>query len=307
MPAPRKVWKAVVLAILTPGLGHLYDGRPRVAGLAFVACYAAWLGLAVARFGGPSMPGLVSALAASLAVPIGFVVHAGLTARRAPVPFPSKRYDRWWVYLAAILVVLFVWQPAVTRLVRADLVQAYRIPSASMEPTLLTGDYLLVDRRASARRMPARDQVIVFASLTEPGVDVIKRVAGLPGDTLAMVAGRLIRNGVAVEEPWVAPVDSARAFEAPEFRASQLPHLVRDPEGYRPTMLDWGPLVVPAESLFVLGDNRLNAYDSRFWGAAPAASVVGLPVSIYLSVDRRNGFGVRWDRIGTKPWVVVGR
>lgn len=235
---------------------------------------------------------------------IALVVHAGVLAARARSGYELRAYNRWWIYAGIFLVTAFVIQPAIQAAVKANVVQAFRIPSSTMEPSILVGDYLFVGRSAAARAAPARNDVIVFNSVTENGVAVIKRVVGLPGDTLAMQAGQLRRNGAAVAEPWTAPMDTVNPEPLGRSFEWQLPHMVAIPPGYRPTMADWGPLVVPRDSVFVLGDNRGNSYDSRFYGAVPVANVIGRPIWIYLSRDREFGTMVRWDRIGAAPWVV---
>jgi signal peptidase I len=304
MAQPRRAWHAVLLAIVTPGLGHLYCGRLRHAALAFASAYSLLFALAVVELTGPSGIALGVAFLVALAGAVALIVHAGITAKHTPVPFQPRKFNRWWVYVAVILFTIFVWHPAVLALIRSNLVEAYRIPSSTMEPSILVGDYVFADRRGSARRIPARNDVIIFSSQTHPGVAIIKRVAGLPGDTLAMVSGHLVRNGASVTEPWTAPFHPGDSVPITDNLPWQIQHLLRDPTGYRPTAQDWGPLRVPADSLFVLGDNRPNSYDSRYWGALAIARILGRPTSVYFSIDPESGFAVRWNRIGTRPWVV---
>jgi signal peptidase I len=132
---------------------------------------------------------------------------------------------------------------------------------------------------------------------------VIKRVVGLPGDTLAMVDGVLLRNRVPVAEPYTQLTDSlgAVSHHLEDGRAWHLAHLVRkDATAYRPTMRNWGPIVVPEDSAFVLGDNRDESFDSRFWGAVGIDRIRGRPIAAYFSIETKpdGGSAIRWERIG---------
>jgi len=202
------------------------------------------------------------------------------------------------------------------------LVQGFRIPSESMEGTLLPGDWLfvnkalygaevpLIHRHMPAVREPRHGDLVVFHSVEEE-LMVVKRVIGLPGDTLAMKAGQVFRDGRALEEPYVTPPPAIRS-ESPAVRARmrawQLPRLVGvDAAGYDPDLYEWGPIVIPPESLFVMGDNRDQSYDGRYWGFLPRRNLRGSPIVIYYSYApdswRPLPFlsAVRWNRIGTRP------
>jgi signal peptidase I len=136
---------------------------------------------------------------------------------------------------------------------------------------------------------------------------VMKRVVGIPGDTVAMVQGHFIRNGQAVNEPYAitGELDSEDAMQRAKMRLWQLNFYVgNDTPAYQPDISDWGPLVVAPESYFTLGDNRNFAYDSRYWGFVPAENITGQPRVVYWSYDPESYkpmpgfFAVRWDRIG---------
>ncbi len=220
-----------------------------------------------------------------------------------------------WEWTKSILVALAIWF-----LVRALLVQAFRIPSPSMENTLLIGDFLfvnkalygaevpLVNKRLPAIREPERFDVVVFDSPESPGTNVVKRVIGLPGDTLEMVGNELFLNGAPVEEPYAKKTDPTLDPEHPQMRAWQIEHLVGGPnERYRPTLRNWGPIVVSTDSFFVMGDNRDNSYDSRYWGLLGRNRIDGRPLIIYYSFDKSGASrvpfltSIRWRRLFTQP------
>ncbi len=218
----------------------------------------------------------------------------------------------WTKSIAAALVIWFF--------LRALLVEAFRIPSGSMENTLLIGDFLFVNKalygaevplvhaRLPAFREPQRGDVVIFDSVEEPGVNVVKRIIGVPGDTIAMEDNVIYINGRPLEEPYVIRTDPATDREDPQMRTWQVRYLVgRDPRNYRPTLKNWGPLLVPPDSFFVMGDNRDNSYDSRYWGFLGRDRIRGRPLFIYYSYDK-NGLlplpfltAIRWERIFHQP------
>jgi len=180
-----------------------------------------------------------------------------------------------------------------------------------MEGTLLAGDFLLVSKarylggRALTRLgvqvdlRQSRGDVVVFHPPHSPDKYYVKRVIGLPGDTVAMRRGRVSINGLTLDEPY------AHSNGSPDghHRSMNWQLAYRTGDGPLPTRDNWGPLVVPAGHYFVLGDNRDNSEDSRYWGFVDGHKIVGEPWRVYYSrepaaeVDSRVAH-VRWDRIG---------
>jgi len=228
-----------------------------------------------------------------------------------------KSFKRWaWEWVKSIAIALVIWF-----VLRTLLVEAFRIPSSSMERTLLVGDFLFVNKalygaeiplihtHLPAVREPKRGDIVVFDSRTEAGVKVVKRVVGAPGDTLEMRANVLFRNGVRQVEPFAQHVDPGSDPSDPEMRFWQLRYLLPgvDRATYNPTRGTWGPLAVPAGQYFVMGDNRDNSYDSRYWGFVDRRVIRGRPLFIYYSFDHDSWrvlpfvTAIRWDRIGARP------
>lgn len=219
----------------------------------------------------------------------------------------------------AIAVALAVWI-----VLRSYFVEAFRIPSPSMENTLLVGDFLFVDKMAFGGQFeipftgirflrlpgygtPRRDRVVIFRSVEDstPNLSVVKRIIGQGGDTLQMIADTVYRNGQKLPEPYAlhlaAGVVREDELRLRQMREWQLPHYAGPaPERYRPTTHDWGPIVVPADHFFMMGDNRDESYDSRYWGFLPQAHVVGRPLFLYFSVAT-NPLRIRWNRILRHP------
>lgn len=205
---------------------------------------------------------------------------------------------------------------------RAFVLEGFHIPSSSMERTLLVGDWLFVNKalygaevpflhsRLPAVREPRHGDIVVFDSKEDPDIKVVKRLLGMGGDTLEMRQGTLFRDGTRIPEPYVIPgSDRDRASPYRErMREWQMPYLVRSDTGeYLPDPRNWGPLVVPAGSLFVMGDNRANSYDSRYWGFLSRESLRGSPMFIYYSYDQASLSplpfltSIRWNRIFSGP------
>lgn len=218
-----------------------------------------------------------------------------------------------WAKSFIIAIALFLF-------IRAFFVEAFKIPSGSMERTLLVGDFLLVNKlvygaevpftgqNLPALRTPQRGDVIVFQWPGDRTKNYVKRLVGLPGDTLAMEDGMLFRNGVRQVERYVLHTEPDYDPSGEEFRW-QRNYLVRRAEaqaGYHPSRNNWGPLVVPEGNYFVLGDNRDNSSDSRYWGFVPDSLVRGRPIMVYYSYAPDSGKQVawlakiRWERLGER-------
>jgi signal peptidase I len=236
-------------------------------------------------------------------------------------PPPARRSfkDEAISWAKALGVAFVIWV-----FLRSYLIEAFRIPSASMENTLLVGDFLFVNKVAFGGELeipltgihflrlpgygtPHRNEVVVFRSVEDstPNLNIVKRIIGAPGDTLQMTHDTVIRNGVRLEEPYAlhtapAPVPEEE-FRLRQIRALQLPQYVGpDPARYRPTTHDWGPIVVPPDHYFMMGDNRDESYDSRFWGFLPRAHIRGRPIFIYMSFAS-DPLRIRWNRLFRHP------
>ncbi|HSB80932.1 MAG TPA: signal peptidase I [Candidatus Methylomirabilis sp.] len=159
-------------------------------------------------------------------------------------------------------------------LIRAFLLQAFYIPSGSMQATLFPGDYILVNRFVYNLHPPRRGDIVVFPYPRDEHWDFVKRVIGLPGDVVDERGGRFRINGKPLSEPYVEHTDS----------------------GLVPGR-DMAPLRVPKNQLFVLGDNRDSSLDSRYWGTVNEHKVIGEAFLIYWSRGT-HWYDIRWNRIG---------
>ena len=187
------------------------------------------------------------------------------------------------IIIIAVILAMFI---------RTFVVQAFKIPSGSMKDTLLVGDHLLVNKFIYGVKIPFTDgktlipvsepergDIVVFKYPQNPEKDYIKRVVGIEGDEVNIVDKQLYVNGEPVTHEYAKFTDNT------VFPAWRNP---RD---------NLGPVTVPEDSLFVMGDNRDNSHDSRFWGFVDLNDVKGEAFVIYWSWDRES-FDVRWSRIG---------
>lgn len=209
-------------------------------------------------------------------------------------------------------------------LVRTFAVQVYGISTPSMSPTLRPGDFVITSGLPYGVRVPgtsfitpgARNprygEVVVYGEKPgQPQARVIKRVVGLPGDTVGMKDGRVFRNGHEVSEPYASPPaleDGPLDFDGPHgvrWHLAALPASV-PAVSYRPTRDSWGPLVVPAGQYLLLGDDRDGSRDSRVTGFVTREQILGRVYLVYYSVQpgrpqyARAVTAARWSRIGLR-------
>lgn len=190
----------------------------------------------------------------------------------------------WREYGEALVVALVL-----AFVIRAFVVQAFKIPSESMLQTLVVGDHLLASKFAYGLKIPftnhyiykgsdpERGDIIIFPYPNDPGVDYIKRIIGVPGDVIEVRDKQLYRNGAPVKEAYIRHTD---------------------PEGIEPLRDNYAPVTVPPGKYFVMGDNRDNSLDSRFWGFVDRDTIKAKAWRIYWSWGGLND--IRWSRIGQK-------
>ncbi len=218
-----------------------------------------------------------------------------------------------WAKILIVAVLMF-------GVIRTFFVEAFKIPSGSMENTLQVGDFLLVNKliygagipfthkRLPRLRDPKLGDVIVFEFPEDVTKYLVKRLVGVPGDTVEMRDGTLIRNGAAIPERYVEHTEPDMDPAPEEFRW-QRDYVVRTAaaaSAYHPSRNNWGPLVVPKGNYFVLGDNRDNSLDSRYWGFVADSLLKGRPMVVYYSYspDTVGAFPwlthIRWSRLGER-------
>lgn len=252
--------------------------------------------------------------------------NAGRAQKARPVSQHSRLRSLWENFKSIVGAL------AIFLLLRAFLIEAYRIPSGSMIPTLLVGDWLFVNKaiygahvpftnqNLPAYRDPRRGDVVVFVSPyqadearegRDPTPTLVKRLVGTAGDTLYMRKGVLYVNGIAQRQGYAAsaPVNPEIANSVDALfdwqKRVQLKSSRFGAAPAQPNHDNWGPLVVPPHRLFMMGDSRYNSKDSRYWGFVPRENVRGKPLFVYYSYNADDSdrplpmiTDVRWSRIG---------
>ena len=179
------------------------------------------------------------------------------------------------------------------------IVQAFEIPSSSMENTLLIGDHVFVNREQFAPptrwlgpilpyREVHRQDIVVFLSPAEPGLYVVKRIIGAPGDRIHLQDGVVYRNGEKLDEPYVIHQAGGENYNPyrdnfPSVLPSEYSNVVPEWQSSMKQYIQGDDLVVPPDRYFAMGDNRDVSYDSRYWGFIPRENVIGRPMFIYWS------------------------
>jgi len=220
-------------------------------------------------------------------------------------------------YVEAIVVAVLI-----ALCLRSFVIEAFKIPSGSMIPTLKIGDHIFVNKfiyglripytkiRFFQFRTPKRGEVIVFIFPNDNSKDYIKRVVGTPGDTLEMKQGTLFINGepvskvVQAERAILKDIENQEALNLYKETTGQTTHytLYYTPSYKEPE--DFGPITIPPNKLFVMGDNRDNSSDSRAWRFVPMENIKGKALFVWLSLNTEHTFSflrlptIRWKRFG---------
>jgi len=228
----------------------------------------------------------------------------------APTEKPEKKKETPMEFISSMAAVLVTGLFIIT-----FILQAFEIPSSSMEDILLIGDHVFVNREQFAPKtswmpiLPYRDikrgDIVVFLSPAEPGLYVVKRIIGIPGDRIHLIDGAVYRNGEKLNEPYVmhkGPIayDPYRD-NFPAVPPSETYNVSPEWQLLMRTHIEGQDIVVPKDGYFGMGDNRDVSLDSRYWGFIPKENVIGRPMFIYWSFNtpadqyRRTDFS---ERIG---------
>ena len=268
-----------MLSLFEPGLGQIYNGQPRKGLIFLVLPLLVMPTIFLCINSNKILFFYITLCLLTTVYYIAAISDAIYTAKKFNAEYNLKKYNKIIVYLGIIILVFLV-NTTTTNYFKKNYVQAYKIPAASNEPTLLIGDHILVDKRVSARR-PERGDLIIFEFPNDPKKDYVKRAIAIGGDTVEIQDKVLLINHSRIKEPYAVHNDPTI------FLANQSP---RD---------NFGPVTVPENSCFVLGDNRDKSYDSRFWGFVENSKIKGTVKTIYWSWGQK-GASVRWERIGAK-------
>jgi signal peptidase I len=262
---------AVVLSLVVPGAGHFLLGAFRRG--------AAWaVGLAV--LGMSLLFATTVSLLALVAVVVALLGHIATALDTARIVASRPSWKRVTLAWAALLVGNFAVVEPLKIYYRTHYAQAFTIPSGAMQPTLLVGDYIMVDKSAYRVRAPERGDIIVFPYPQDERRDFVKRVVALPGEQVLIRGNQVSVNGRPLQEPYV-----------------NVSRVLSSTPGYCGYAYGCEPTTVPPNSYFVMGDSRDNSQDSRYWGFVRREKIKGRAVTVYWSWDTERGWP-RFDRIG---------
>jgi len=263
----RRPWLAALLSLIVPGLGHVYVGQVRRGlclwgALILVVIASAWSGLL------DHFWGLVVMLVVVVGAYLYILVDAARRARSMET-FAPGRWQRWWVYVGVVLFAALVVRPLVRFVVP---VQSFSIPSASMEPTLQPGDHLIARKGHVAARDVERGDLVIFTSVEDPSATQVYRIIGLPGEVIDLVDKKVTIDGRPLEDNPAVHFDDPSTY--PDVDAVHPMQRARD---------QLGPVEIPPDHVFVMGDNRDAAYDSRYFGPVPIENIKARPLYVYWS------------------------
>jgi signal peptidase I len=299
-----------MLTQICPGLGQLYNGDIMWAVISFLLSFATALVSMIWLF--DSLNKLLFAVAFGLLLDLALSVQAYVRAKQVK-EMELRSYQRWWVYILFTIAVYGV--PDGYGLLMPSRIRSFEIPSESMVPNLLIGDRLVADGWAYWHKDPSRGDIIVFDYPKEPAIKYVKRLVGLPGDKIEMKLGELYLNDKIVPQRRSAtPLINEGVWRSAEYleNLGGIEHTIY--RGQPENDNNYGPVTVPADHYFMMGDNRDRSSDSRYWGFVTRDQLIGRMVYVYYSWDTtayhrmRDSAptdlgaaifaGLRWARIG---------
>ncbi len=282
---PRKPWLAALMSFILPGFGQLYNGEVNKAIWSFAAfsfVVIPW-GALVALYLPDSwlIFGLVDATIGAIAIWLWSTVNAWRTAASL-THYEPRSWQISGAYLAAIIVCGLIVLPLTYTYVRSHLVEPFYIPSGSMAPSVLTGDYVIADKRyncPNCKHAVKRGDIAIFTYPNDRTFNYIKRIVALPGDEVVIKGKSITINGKALSTS-----DGKEQWDNRQWA------------------VQWGSsasnelnITVPAGQVFVLGDNRDLTKDSRAFGTVPLQDVIGRARQVWFS---KSTEGIRWQRLG---------
>ncbi len=271
------MWIAGIFAFFTIGLGHLYSGDIKKGvflylGQGVLSIIAVFIIITIPK---PSF--LILGLSILLIYSLYNIVDAMITARRNSASYQLKRYNKLPVYILVFALSNLLINPLFGSLVKKHIVASYKLPTGSMIPTILPGDQILANKYIYKFSKPITGDVVVFTTPHKKAI-YIKRIIGVGGDEIEIKDKKLFVNNILQKEIYVIHGDKR------VYTANLSP---RD---------NFGPYAIPENSVFLLGDNRDNSEDSRFWGTVDIKNVHGKVQNLYWSWDKR-AMKVRWGRV----------
>jgi signal peptidase I len=297
---PRLPVLAVLLSMGATGLGQIYCGKLAKGLTLFFLSFAFAPIIVGAMERWDTIWALVALIAAMLllfSVFIYAMVDAYCLAKRVNRPYHLQEYNRWYIYLLFILVSL-AYPTSLAHTIREQVVEAYKIPSASMAPNILPGDHVLLNKSVYKKQSPRVGEIVIFPQPNARHMNFLKRIVALPGDTLEIrnhvlwINGRPIDTEVTTDSHTMGRPDPASGKIVQE--ANGMARYSIQYSNQAP--VDYPKIIVPNGHCFVLGDNRSESKDSRDFGPVPLTDIKGRVDFIYFPVGSWDRFGRYQDR-----------
>jgi len=276
---PKEPLIAVMLSFIFGGLGQIYAGRI-IRGILFfcipfIIVIPGFLYYAV----NPNSRINIYLLGCAFIILFAYGIFVIIDAYRCAKAYNVKNNlirsitaGKRVLIILGILFIMFIFNPSdiiawpLARYIKSNVMEAYKIPSGTMTPALMVGDRIFADKGIYKKTEPKRGDVVIFTSPFDPKINFVKRIAGLPGETIEIKDGKVIMNGIAITEP--------EAFKRIYYYN-------------RGDYAKVGqPVKIPSDSYFVLGDNSANSKDSRYFGLIPRKSLRGKAYKIIYPFDR---------------------
>ena len=293
----RQPWIAAVLSLLCTGLGHLYCGKGLKGLVLFLVSLLFTPTVVLASLAGPStwiLWGIICCALASVGIYLYATIDAFCVARHLPQTNSKHEYNHPLVY-GLFMLVGMTYPIGSTWFLRDSILEAFYVPASSMTPNILKGDRVLVNKIAIRQALPQRGEIVVFRAPRQRDMRYIKRVIGLPGDTVAVRADDVYLNGKKLERTDV-PASSLSAIQQQvtggvyaETNSGCRYRVMLDQQSAVRT--DFPEMTVPEDMLFVLGDNRRQSRDSRDFGCVPVGDLIGVMQYVYWPAGT-------WRRLG---------
>lgn len=265
----RKPIIAALLSIITPGLGQVYNGQFKKGIIFFFTGYLLIILLAMTELQ-YHFYGMIAVVLSAICYRL-FVIGDAIVVAIRTKEIILKPYNKWYIYLFVAIVTIGI-SVTTDSYIKSEVigVKAYKMPAGSMSPTLLIGDHFIVNLKFYKTDRPKRGDIIVFKYPEDPTRKFIKRVIAVEGDIIEVRNKKIFINGKLLNEPYVQHTDD----------------LILPAElGPRD---NFGPYYVPENRLFVMGDNRDQSHDSRYWGFVDIEDVKGKALFIYWSKNKER-------------------
>lgn len=288
----RRWWLAGLLSFFMPGLGQVYNGQA-TKGLFFNFLYSVWGGMTFILMyhtmnrliTGLSLGLLYSCIFISMIASLLIIFDSIFIAKKITGKHFMKPYNKWYIYVLVILIGSGI-NYSIELTIRENVIQGFKIPSGAMNPTLRIGDYVLCNHIYYQKNNPTHGDIVIFEYPLDERVKFIKRIIGTPGDTIEIKNNEAYVNNQKLDEPYAL-------YSNPK----------KTPKNQKK---NFGPIIVPKNEYFVMGDNRDNTRDSRYWGTVKRQKINGKAIIIYFSWDQKipawnifkRLFSIRFSRIG---------